>query len=513
MIAYWMLYAVAVGLPVLASAWLGASVLRRHGRSERWVWSGALVLTLTLPASYLVHPLGIVAAPDVTTSASATARSAEAGAGEPTLGLRFPNVVFVPRAAAGFGLDDALLIAWLLASAGLALRWIVSSRRLVRLVDSWRRDEVDGTDVWITTGAGPAVAGVLRAGILVPDWLLSLPKEQRSLVLLHEKEHLRARDPWLMGLARVARILTPWNPVVWAASAGLLRAVEADCDRRVLRHGPDVRAYCDTLLAISARRPARLVGAAAFAEPRIPLEKRIVAMTTPPRSISTLGALALLGLAALLVFGSCGVPLPTERDADPRRAVIQAPEDPNRVTVEVTPDGQATVNGVPTAIDDISTVVGELVAQSELKLVTNLVAPGDTPYRIMDRVQRELVEAGALRVMYYEDPPPAGIDGGLALVMPETLEPVQVSQRNVLTFVVRADGEVEVRRGEAETTQTLEPSDIEDLWRRGVEMNARLIASIHHEPEATYAQVMAVLDALQAASAQRISLWGMIRAQ
>lgn len=511
MIGYRMLYAVAVGLPILAAAYLGAAVLRSHGRRERWIWVLALGLAFLLPSLYLTRPPRSAAGQALEATEAATGSATEDPSDPGPIGLRPPNVIFVSRADAGFGLDEALLIAWFLASAGLALRWIVSARRLSRLAETWRRDRVGDTDVWVTRRAGPAVAGVLRPTILVPDWLLSLPEEQRSLVLLHEREHLEARDPWLMGLSRIARVLTPWNPVVWAASAGLLRAVEADCDRRVLLHGPDARAYCDTLLAISSRSSLRMIGAAAFAEPRISLQRRIISMTTPPRSISALGGLALLGLAALLVFGSCGVPLPTERDAGPSRTMVGATED--FVTVDVGIDGQVAVNGVPSTLDDISTVVGELVREAERPLVTNLVASGATPYRIMDQVQRELVEAGARRVLYYSDPPPAGSDGSLALVMPESVEQMQVSRRNVLTLTVRADGDVEAREGAAETARTMSPRDIDDLWREEVAKNPNLIASVHHETDATYAQVMAVLDALHSANAQRISLWGIIRAQ
>jgi hypothetical protein len=66
---------------------------------------------------------------------------------------------------------------------------------------------------------------------------------------------------------------------------------------------------------------------------------------------------------------------------------------------------------------------------------------------------------------------------------------------------------VEVRRGEG-PVQTLRADDVAGLWRQDVESNPQLIASIRHHPDATYAQVMDVLDALLAASAQRIALSG-----
>lgn len=38
--------------------------------------------------------------------------------------------------------------------------------------------------------------------------MLSLPWAQRTLVLLHEQEHIRAWDPMLMALARLVRTLS-----------------------------------------------------------------------------------------------------------------------------------------------------------------------------------------------------------------------------------------------------------------------------------------------------------------
>ena len=98
---------------------------------------------------------------------------------------------------------------------------------------------------------------------------------------MHEEEHVRARDPLLVAFARAARILTPWNPMVWALTAKLVRAVELDCDRRVLKRSADVAAYGHTLLKVSARRPGRFVAVAAFAESEAPLRSRILAITTP----------------------------------------------------------------------------------------------------------------------------------------------------------------------------------------------------------------------------------------
>jgi len=508
MIAYRMLYAVAVGLPVLLSAHLVAGVLRRHGRAERGVWVGALVLALLLPAAFMAGPFDALRVPGGGGS-DVVAAAVDDGDSDPGPALQLPTIVVLRSEGARSTLDRLMALAWVLASLGLTLRWVVSTRRLARISSDWRADRVDGSDVWITAGSGPAVTGALRSRILVPDWLLQLPDDQRGLVLLHEEEHVRAGDPWLMTLSRLARIATPWNAVVWVLTSRLLRAVETDCDRRVLRLRPDVRTYCDTLFAISARKPSRLVGAAAFAESQIPLQKRILAMTTPPRRLSAVAVAALLAVGTLLVVGSCGVPVPTERAVEQQASVS---ENPDWLQVVVAPDGSVTVDGEAHAMSEVTDVVAERVAESQDPLVTSIRVREDVPYRFVDELQQALVKAGAIRVVFHVDGATGAPDGGdgLAIVLPDLgmISPLEVSQRNVLKLHVLSDGAVEVRRGTSSQTQFLRAGGITGLWRQDVAENERLIAAINADPNATYTQVMAVLDALYAAKAQRVALLG-----
>jgi TonB family protein len=296
MIAYGMLYTVAVGLPITLAALAIAAVLRRYGKPERLVWLGALITALVLPVVALLDPFG---------GSQPVPSIPETG----VIGL--PAVVVVPAAGPTLGPGQLLIATWLLISAILALRWAVAALRLARSARSWSPTTLDGVPVWMTEKLGPAVAGTLRPRVLVPAWLRTLPPRQRSLVLLHEQEHIRARDPLLIALARLARVLTPWNPVVWLLSSRLVRAVELDCDRRVLRQGSDVAAYGQTLLTVSERRPGRLVAVAAFAESEAPLRSRILAMTSPPRTVSIIALLTSMVLGVVLLIGALEIPVPT----------------------------------------------------------------------------------------------------------------------------------------------------------------------------------------------------------
>jgi TonB family protein len=297
MLAYSMLYMAAVAALIGCAAWALSAVLRRYGRPERRIWLGALTLVFVVPIAGLLGP-----------------REVETGSSDlPSGVIGLPELVVVPAEAASVETGAYILALWALLSAGLALRWGWGSYRLHQASREWAPGTIDGIDVQWTDDVGPAVAGVFRPRILAPTWLADLPQAKRELVLLHEQEHIRARDPVVVSVARLARVLAPWNPVVLWISARLVRAIELDCDRRVLGTTSDVRAYGTTLLDISARRPRGLLAAAAFAESEAPLRSRILAMTTPPRTVSIAAIFASVVLGVVLLVGALEIPVPAIR--------------------------------------------------------------------------------------------------------------------------------------------------------------------------------------------------------
>jgi len=97
-------------------------------------------------------------------------------------------------------------------------------------------------------------------------------------------------------------------------------------------------------------------------------------------------------------------------------------------------------------------------------------------------------------------------DKGLAIVLPERDETVEVSQKNILHIIVNADGRVLIKRGESQQEQTVRPSDVERIWRQDVAQNPLLIAALKTHPEAPYRFMIDVLDALQTAGSERIAI-------
>jgi len=311
-----------------------------------------------------------------------------------------------------------------------------------------------------------------------------------------------------MAVSRIDRFAVPWNPVVWLLSSRLLHAVELDCDRRVLGRRPDVETYGDTLLAVSARDYSPLVAAAAFAESEVPLRKRIIAMTTPPRTVSVLGVLTVLTLGVVLLIGSCEVPVPRALEPEGQNNIL-------RVSIEQ--DGSVYINDELYPMEEVSAVVAALYAASEQSLVTSIRAVSEVPYQVIDQLQQELVAAGAVRVMFQvvdsltlrSAPDEAAdlMDRGLGIVLPPQVpEGVRVNARNVLHLTVQASGIVEVRRGVGTQVSLLWPQDVEGLWRQEAAYNPNLIAAVRTHPNAPYKYMVEVLEALRAADAERISL-------
>src|SRR5262249_30863755 len=130
----------------------------------------------------------------------------------------------VPRSRAVFGvvswpitraLDAPLWVVWPVLSASLVMVGLVAWLRLRRRARGWEQTTLDDEPVFVAPDTGPAVFGFFRPRIVVPRWLLERPLLIRALVLEHELEHVRARDPLLLLLALVLVALVPWNLPLW----------------------------------------------------------------------------------------------------------------------------------------------------------------------------------------------------------------------------------------------------------------------------------------------------------
>lgn len=95
---------------------------------------------------------------------------------------------------------------------------------------------------------------------------------------------------------------------------------------------------------------------------------------------------------------------------------------------------------------------------------------------------------------------------GLQVVLPEPAEQQEVSQKNILHLFVDANGAVRVKRGESPNEQVIQSSQLGSIWRLAVAENPNLIAAVKTAGNAPYKYMIDVLDQLQSAGAERISL-------
>ncbi|MGD8279276.1 MAG: M56 family metallopeptidase [Gemmatimonadota bacterium] len=313
MMIEWIAYSLLTGVLVSGAALAAEWWLRTSGRSVRWVWVGAVAVTLLLPfVAWLTggrFPGGWL-------------RGVEASLPVQVLGLAPGGAADVggpgnlARLRSWVSSDAVVGGAWLLATLVAALWYAFVWRRLRRSSRTWRRARVAGRAVLVSRHGGPAAVGLLHPSIVVPEWLLGASEDAQRVVLLHESEHVRTRDHALLALAPVPVILFPWNVALWWQLRRLRLAIELDCDRRVLAYGVDVERYASLLLEIAVR-PRGHVLAAGLARPeRRPLERRLLEMTRGPLPWRRVRAFGSFCLAGLLLAVACEADPPLVAPSD-----------------------------------------------------------------------------------------------------------------------------------------------------------------------------------------------------
>ena len=356
MIATWMLYAALIGGLVGVAAFSlerAASALRLP---TRFIWAAALLLSVAWPILAVLQRF-------VPTTGSAVRVVPFSIAIEPVL-IIARGSASVDRAAL---IDRGLVAIWILLSVIAAIRMVQALLVIRRLRTHWRTAQIDGMTVRMSADVGPAVVGLRRMDVVVPEWIATLDASLRAIVLRHEEEHRAARDPYLLFLAAIAVALMPWNVAVWLQARRLRLAIEMDCDARVLRAHPSPERYGLLMLTIAQRRSITPAFAAMLSEPSSQLERRILAMGSTTRRLARLTAAGATALAVGVLLFACA--LQSDNPVSPRPMASNAVRyNPSQTYFEfqVTKPVQAPSHGLLVRYPDMlrsANVEGEVLAQ------------------------------------------------------------------------------------------------------------------------------------------------------
>jgi len=324
MIAAWMLYCVAIAVLFVVVGEALERSLHLAGRATRWAWVAALAGSYLVPAAAWLRPSAFGALPVSLAQPVVAGLQATAGPSDPQHGGGAPPTS-VPSFSLG-DLDAALTWTWGFSAAALVFALSAAALRLAALRRGWRNATVDGRAVLVSDNVGPAVAGLWRPRVVLPEWAVRLGDRERRLMLAHEDEHIRARDPWLLAAAAVTLCFTPWNPVAWWQVRRLRLAVEMDCDARVVARDGDAPAYGALLLRVGQRRARLPLGAPALGEPVSFLGRRIRRMATALPRWRWPGAIAATLVAVAAAIAACEAPRPVGPKAASERSAVVDPD-------------------------------------------------------------------------------------------------------------------------------------------------------------------------------------------
>ncbi|WP_244244082.1 TonB family protein [Marilutibacter alkalisoli] len=227
------------------------------------------------------------------------------------------DAIVVPTETASFDFVPVLAVAWVSGTIAMGLRLLLQQRAFSQALGPLRRRD-DGSHQATTIAGLPAAIGLLRPRIVVPaDFDDRYSTDQRALMQLHERTHIRRGDLHLNALVALLRCIHWFNPLVHLAARHFRHDQELACDQRVLsRHPHHRRAYGEAMLHTQlASQPLPIGCHWGFSHP---LRERIEMLKQNPKSTKRIATGAVLVTALAIATGAVAWA------AQPERAVTVA---------------------------------------------------------------------------------------------------------------------------------------------------------------------------------------------
>jgi hypothetical protein len=154
----------------------------------------------------------------------------------------------------------------------------ISARRLAG------RSQVQKGFLTSSSCATPITLGVFRPVTILPESWLEWSSQKLDMVLAHEREHARRRDPLVRWIALLNRAVFWFHPVSWWIERHLSFLSEQACDDAVLAGGHDPRDYSEHLLEMQRvmSRSGKRISLVGSAMPGGFLSKRIQRILESP---------------------------------------------------------------------------------------------------------------------------------------------------------------------------------------------------------------------------------------
>jgi uncharacterized protein (TIGR03435 family) len=320
---------------IAALGLLGTWLTRRSRAAVRHaVLAASFAVLLALPiASTLIAPVRIAlpastqewAPPSLFPAPTDAAQTAVSVAG---------NGVVAPATPRWRGLSpsDVLLAVWIAGAAFFLLRMILGLqqvRALRRFGLPWRGGQsvVDrlAPDAGIHRRVevllheslpAPVTCGIVRPAIVLPPDTQAWEAEDLNRAIVHELEHVRRFDWTSHCLARIARAVYWFHPLVWVAWRQFALEAERSCDDAVLARS-EATAYADQLVGLARRLSAAQKSPALAMANRSDLSARVGSVLDGRRARGRAGA--------LLVAVACAVAAVVVLTMSPLR-MVAAPQ-------------------------------------------------------------------------------------------------------------------------------------------------------------------------------------------